>query len=111
MCGMKHGLMIHVSVFLAAAAIGSIDTSGTSMLDELKKTLERRGLQDPWNSWFKQNTAQSPLIQPSRVICQKPSASVENFNGFGDWLVQEIFRELSFYWGIIRDAAPQKNGN
>ena len=42
---MKHGLMIHVSVFLAAAAVGSIDTSGTSMLDELKKTLERRGMQ------------------------------------------------------------------
>jgi len=37
--------MIHVSVFLAAAAVGSIDTSGTSMLDELKKTLERRGMQ------------------------------------------------------------------
>ncbi|KAG2543315.1 hypothetical protein PVAP13_9NG738700 [Panicum virgatum] len=26
-------------------AVGSIDTSGTSMLDELKKTLERRGMQ------------------------------------------------------------------
>jgi hypothetical protein len=45
MRGMEHGLMIHVSVFLVTAAVGSIDTSGTSMLDELKKKLERRGMQ------------------------------------------------------------------
>jgi sulfate transporter 3 len=30
---------------LLHAAVGSIDTSGTSMLDELKKTMERRGMQ------------------------------------------------------------------
>ncbi|XP_062216741.1 sulfate transporter 3.1-like [Phragmites australis] len=32
-------------VVLDMGAIGSIDTSGTSMLDELKKSLDRRGLQ------------------------------------------------------------------
>nr|CAB3502936.1 unnamed protein product [Digitaria exilis] len=32
-------------VVLDMGAVGSIDTSGTSMLDELKKTLERRGIQ------------------------------------------------------------------
>ncbi|KAL6901806.1 hypothetical protein ACP4OV_004682 [Aristida adscensionis] len=32
-------------VVLDMGAVGSIDTSGTSMLDELKKTLDRRGLQ------------------------------------------------------------------
>ncbi|GJN30357.1 hypothetical protein PR202_gb18654 [Eleusine coracana subsp. coracana] len=32
-------------VVLDMGAVGSIDTSGTSMLDELKKSLERRGLQ------------------------------------------------------------------
>jgi len=32
-------------VVLDMGAVGSIDTSGTSMLDELKKTLERRGMQ------------------------------------------------------------------
>ena len=46
--------------------------------------------------------------QPSRVVCQKLSASVDNFNGFGDWLLHETFKDLSFYWGIIRDAARKK---
>uniref|UniRef100_J3LK86 STAS domain-containing protein n=2 Tax=Oryza brachyantha TaxID=4533 RepID=J3LK86_ORYBR len=32
-------------VVLDMGAVGSIDTSGTSMLDELRKTLDRRGLQ------------------------------------------------------------------
>lgn len=32
-------------VVLDMGAVGSIDTSGTSMLDELKKTLDRRGIQ------------------------------------------------------------------
>jgi sulfate transporter 3 len=31
--------------FFLATAVGSIDTSGTSMLDDLRKNLERRGLQ------------------------------------------------------------------
>jgi hypothetical protein len=31
--------------FFLATAVGSIDTSGTSMLDELRKNMERRGLQ------------------------------------------------------------------
>lgn len=38
-------MFLNLSLLLLHAAVGSIDTSGTSMLDELKKTMERRGMQ------------------------------------------------------------------
>ncbi|XP_052147692.1 sulfate transporter 3.1-like [Oryza glaberrima] len=41
----EKGEMQFQYVVLDMGAVGSIDTSGTSMLDELRKTLDRRGLQ------------------------------------------------------------------
>ena len=46
--------------------------------------------------------------QHSRVICQKLSVSVEDLDGFGDWLVQETFRKLSFLLGHHQGCCPSK---
>uniref|UniRef100_A0A453ITY2 STAS domain-containing protein n=1 Tax=Aegilops tauschii subsp. strangulata TaxID=200361 RepID=A0A453ITY2_AEGTS len=87
-----------------SAAVGSIDTSGTSMLDELKKTLDRRGIQ-------------IVLANPGSEIMKKlESSKVLELIGH-EWIfptVGEAVAECDFVLhshkpGMVADGASHEN--
>uniref|UniRef100_M8BFU5 Sulfate transporter 3.1 n=1 Tax=Aegilops tauschii TaxID=37682 RepID=M8BFU5_AEGTA len=91
-------------VVLDMGAVGSIDTSGTSMLDELKKTLDRRGIQ-------------IVLANPGSEIMKKlESSKVLELIGH-EWIfptVGEAVAECDFVLhshkpGMVADGASHEN--
>uniref|UniRef100_A0A0D9VPU7 STAS domain-containing protein n=1 Tax=Leersia perrieri TaxID=77586 RepID=A0A0D9VPU7_9ORYZ len=91
-------------VVLDMGAVGSIDTSGTSMLDELRKTLDRRGLQ-------------IVLANPGSEIMKKLDSS-KVLEAIGhEWIfptVGEAVAECDYVLhsqkpGMVMDSAPHES--